>query len=135
MVVGWAFFMLMMTVVMSVRADRLTVRPWWLTGWVWIGPAVALAAYAGVGFVVVRAGLRSVRSRRTAAERLRRLSQTWLWMYAAAWLASSALWQGALAVTAVGVLAWLAGRLSALDIATRPRYQLDRHDDPLSPPM
>ena len=135
LVIGWAFFILLMTVVMSVRVNHLEGRTWWIAGWVWIGPAVALAGYAAVGFVVVQAGTRSVRSRRAAAERLRRLSQTWLWVYAVAWLASAGLWQGAAVTGFAGFVAWLAGRLSALDAATRPRYQLSRHDESLLPPV
>lgn len=135
LVVGWAFFVLLMTVVMSIRVEQMAEQPWWLNGWIWIGPALMLMVYGVAGLFTVRVASRSVRRRREAAERLRRLGWGWLWVYATAWLVSAGIFTGAAATGALGVLTWLLSRASQIELATRPRYQLTSHDDALTPPF
>lgn len=135
LVIGWAFFVMLIIVVMSVRVEQMTEQPWWLSGWIWLGPAVMLMVYGVTGYLTVRLGSRSVRRRREAADRLRRLGWAWLWVYATAWLASSGLFMAAAATTTLGVVTWAIGRLSRLETVTRPRYQLSATDDTLSPPI
>lgn len=135
LVIGWAFLVMLIIVVMSVRVDQLSAEPWWLSGWIWIGPAAMLVVYGVAGYLTVRLGSRSVRRRREAADRLRRLGWAWLWVYATAWLASAGLFAAAAAITALGIVTWAIGRLSRLETATRPRYQLTQNDDTLLPPI
>lgn len=96
---GWVFVTFAMVMWMSGRGGLMPP-----TGWMWVGPAVAV-----VGFLII--ALRTVESNdpRTAGQRLVKHGLLWLIVYDAAWLASAGLWWqaallGAMAPTTLAVM-------------------------------
>lgn len=87
--VGWAFWILVVLVLIRVRSDGVTHHG---LGAVWIGPAIATAVFALLTWLMLGPASLAPRARRDAAARFTRLATAWLIVFDASWLVSAGLW-------------------------------------------
>lgn len=88
---GWMFASFAMAMWMSRRGGLMPP-----TGWVWIGPAVAVVA-----FLIVAMSTVERHDPKTAGQRLIKHGLIWLIVYDAAWLMSAGLWWQGLVIGAM----------------------------------
>jgi len=103
---AWVFWTLTLITLMSWRQDGpsgLTLeRPT-----VWIGPLLAVAAFAAVAAWRLQGKMRPLRARRAAGADFMRLAMLWLIVYDAVWLLSAGVWLPGLALLAMFIAAWV----------------------------
>lgn len=112
---GWVFVTFAMVMWMSRRGGLMPP-----TGWMWIGPAIAVVVFL---FIAVRTVERH--DPRTAGQRLVKHGLLWLIVYDAAWLASAGLWWQAalLGAMAPATLAVMSAIRTASAAAPEPDFE------------
>ena len=95
--VGWAFWVLVMIVLIRLRDDDALRDQ---LGLVWVGPAAAMLVLLMIVWLMLGPSALNAKARRGTAARFTKLAAAWLIVFHTAWLWSAGLWwQGMLVLT------------------------------------
>ncbi len=91
--IGWVFWILVVLVLIGMRGRDVSHTG---VGLVWIGPALAAAAFGFITWLLLGPSALTPRARRATAQRFARFATAWLIVFNASWLLAAGLWwQGA----------------------------------------
>jgi 4-hydroxybenzoate polyprenyltransferase len=127
---GWAFWTLVLVVWMKTRGGFMVHGEPRL----WLGPVLAVAAFACAALLLLHGRMKSLRSRRAVGTSFMRLAVLWLIVYDAVWLASLEMYKAAALHAALFAVAY--GSIRALRLlrhltAPPPGYRVQA--DPATP--
>ncbi|MEM8737588.1 MAG: hypothetical protein AAGG38_03810 [Planctomycetota bacterium] len=110
--VGWAFWSLLVLVLMGARRETMGVASGGAIGrWVWVGPTLGVVAFGAVMGVIwrnrARRFLNQTHGPAAGGERFYHLTISWLMIYDIGWLWSLGLWWQGGSVMGLLALAWL----------------------------
>lgn len=115
--IGWVFWILVVLVLIGMRSRDISHQD---VGLIWIGPALAAAAFGLITWLLLGPSALAPHARRGTAHRFTQFTTAWLIVFNASWLLAAGLWwQGAIIVTLL-VAAWVWATATPRHIHNQP---------------